>query len=65
MFTCLFANKGADLRGALRAGATDEQMYEMIRDIWLLRSDQYSALRSTVKKTSAEQDRVEMYHIGG
>ena len=65
MFTCLFANKGADLRGALRAGASDEQMYEMIRDIWLLRSDQYSALRSTVKKTSAEQDRVEMYHIGG
>ncbi len=65
MFTCLFANKGTDLRGALRAGASDEQMYELIRQIWLLRSDRYSALRSTVKKTSSEQDRVEMYHIGG
>ena len=65
MFTCLFANKGADLRGALRAGASDEQMLEMIRNIWLLRNDRYSALRSTEKKTRPENDRVEMYHIGG
>ncbi|MCJ7556572.1 MAG: GTP 3',8-cyclase MoaA [Gammaproteobacteria bacterium] len=65
MFTCLFANRGTDLKGALRAGASDEQLLELIGKVWLHRSDRYSSQRSTGSAGASEHDRVEMYHIGG
>ena len=33
-YTCLFATQGIDLRGPLRAGATDDELFELIRGIW-------------------------------
>ena len=33
-YTCLFATQGTDLRGPLRAGATDDELYELIRGVW-------------------------------
>ena len=33
-YTCLFATQGTDLRGPLRAGATDDELLELIRGIW-------------------------------
>jgi cyclic pyranopterin phosphate synthase len=30
-YTCLFATQGVDLRGPLRAGATDDELFELIR----------------------------------
>jgi cyclic pyranopterin phosphate synthase len=63
LFTCLFANEGADLRGPLRAGATDEELGELIRAIWSRRMDRYSELRADLRRRGGSK--VEMYFIGG
>jgi GTP 3',8-cyclase len=62
LYTCLFASRGHDLRGPLRAGATDEQIAGRLRLIWSGRGDRYSELRSAATPGRA---RVEMSHIGG
>jgi len=63
-YTCLFATNGTDLRGPLRAGATDDELYELIRGIWSGRRDRYSELRASMRDT-AELHKVEMNYIGG
>jgi cyclic pyranopterin phosphate synthase len=63
MFTCLFAVKGTDLRGPLRAGASDEDIRDIMRGVWGKRADRYSEIRSSLSRT--RQQKVEMYHIGG
>ena len=40
--TCLFANVGTDLRGPLRAGASDADLAEIITNRWRVRDDRYS-----------------------
>jgi GTP 3',8-cyclase len=62
LYTCLFASRGHDLRGPLRAGATDEQIAWRLRSIWSGRADRYSELRSAATLGVAK---VEMSHIGG
>jgi GTP 3',8-cyclase len=62
LYTCLFASRGHDLRGPLRAGATDEQIAGRLRSIWSGRDDRYSELRSAA---TPRRRRVEMSHIGG
>jgi len=62
LYTCLFASHGHDLRGPLRAGATDEEIAGRLRLIWSGRADRYSELRSAATPRRA---RVEMSHIGG
>ncbi len=62
LYTCLFASRGHDLRGPLRAGATDEQIAGRLRSIWSGRVDRYSELRSAATLRRAK---VEMSHIGG
>jgi cyclic pyranopterin phosphate synthase len=62
LYTCLFATAGVDLRGALRAGASDHELSEMIAGRWSQRADRYSEERS--ERTSGRQ-RVEMSFIGG
>ena len=63
-YTCLFATQGTDLRGPLRAGATDDEMFELIRGIWSGRRDRYSELRASMRDT-ADLHKVEMNYIGG
>ena len=63
IYTCLFAAVGTDLRGPLRAGATDEQLAALIRGVWGAREDRYSEERASL--TEPVRDKVEMYHIGG
>ncbi len=63
LYTCLFATHGLDLRAPLRAGATDEELLEVIRQCWLQRDDRYSELRGRVDLHGAS--RVEMNHVGG
>ncbi len=63
LFTCLFANQGHDLRGPLRAGATDDELTRLIRAIWEQREDRYSELRAPLRARGG--DKVEMYFIGG
>ncbi|MFM8982487.1 MAG: hypothetical protein ACKOLA_06185 [Spartobacteria bacterium] len=64
LFTCLFANKGHDLLGALRANKPDdEQLYQMVAALWRTRDDRYSELRSEAGGQSPAK--VEMSFIGG
>ena len=62
LFTCLFASSGTDLRGPLRAGASDEELAELIQGIWGRREDRYSELRAG---RQGAEEKVEMYFIGG
>jgi cyclic pyranopterin phosphate synthase len=63
LYTCLFAQSGHDLRGPMRAGASDEDLAGIIRAVWDSRDDRYSEERSDLR--NAERRHVEMYEIGG
>jgi GTP 3',8-cyclase len=65
LYTCLFAAHGMSLRDPLRAGATDEELADLIRGIWTDRRDRYSELRANLRQGSGDQTKVEMYYIGG
>jgi len=66
LYLCLFATQGYDLRSLLRDGSGDAPLADAIRKIWHQRSDQYSALRSTLPPgPTAAVRRVEMSYIGG
>ena len=65
VYTCLFAATGQDLRGMLRAGASDEELSRLIGRIWSQREDRYSELRGQIPVTAETLPRVEMSHIGG
>jgi cyclic pyranopterin phosphate synthase len=65
LYTCLFAAQGRSLRDPLRAGATDEELAELIRQIWSGRQDRYSELRANLRQASGDHTKVEMYYIGG
>ena len=62
LFTCLFASTGMDLRGPIRAGASDAELTDVIQRVWLKRADRYSELRA---RDGVTGDKVEMYYIGG
>jgi cyclic pyranopterin phosphate synthase len=62
LYTCLFATRGHDLRAPLRLGASDEELAELLRDVWGRRTDRYSELRSA---ETAALPKVEMSYIGG
>jgi cyclic pyranopterin phosphate synthase len=64
-YTCLFATSGIDLRAALRAGATDEALLNVIRGQWLGRTDRYSELRDELRRAEPSLKKIEMYYIGG
>jgi len=65
VYTCLFATHGTSLREALRSGVTDDQLLDMVRNIWLKRSDRYSEMRATLRKEHGDERKVEMFYIGG
>jgi cyclic pyranopterin phosphate synthase len=65
LYTCLFATHGTSLRDALRGGASDDALLELIRGVWLKRSDRYSELRASRRPAAHEQRKVEMFYIGG
>ncbi|UCD67866.1 MAG: GTP 3',8-cyclase MoaA [Betaproteobacteria bacterium] len=62
VYTCLFATRGSDLRSLLRSGASDEQISDVIANIWRTRSDNYSEVRTA---ETAKLRKVEMSYIGG
>jgi cyclic pyranopterin phosphate synthase len=65
LYTCLFATHGTSLRDALRGGASDDQLLELVRGVWSRRSDRYSELRASLRAASQEERKVEMFYIGG
>ncbi len=62
IYTCLFASEGTDLRGPMRAGASDNELEQIVRQTWGNRVDRYSEIRSGQTDPARK---VEMYHIGG
>jgi cyclic pyranopterin phosphate synthase len=65
LYTCLFASQGTDLRGPLRAGATDAELLDLMRSAWVQRADRYSELRSDLRLQESPLRKVEMNYIGG
>jgi cyclic pyranopterin phosphate synthase len=65
IYTCLFATQGTSLRDALRGGATDEDLLERLRNIWLGRVDRYSEKRAELREAPGDHRKVEMFYIGG
>ncbi|HWR47233.1 MAG TPA: GTP 3',8-cyclase MoaA [Pseudonocardiaceae bacterium] len=62
LYTCLFSGLGHDLRALLRGGATDDEIEKRITGIWRVRTDRYSAQRTTA---TLGLPKVEMSYIGG
>ena len=62
LFTCLFAQAGHDLKGLLRAGASDEALRNEIAAVWQARADRYSEIRTA---QTSPLKKVEMSYIGG
>ncbi|MFT5694225.1 MAG: cyclic pyranopterin phosphate synthase [Myxococcota bacterium] len=66
LVTCLFANSGTDLRAPLRAGATHEEMLELVSSVWRVRTDRYSEERGQMTDAARrDRSRMEMYQLGG
>ena len=63
IYTCLFTSVGMDLRGPLRAGASDAELARLVSGRWGVRDDRYSEERASM--TEMPREKVEMYHIGG
>jgi len=65
LYTCLFASEGLDLRAAMRSGASDAALTDLIRGVWSRRSDRYSEQREASRLGAAHTQKIEMYYIGG
>jgi cyclic pyranopterin phosphate synthase len=62
LYTCLFAQRGYDLKGMIRGGADDDALAGAIAGIWEGRADRYSEVRTA---ETAKSRKVEMSYIGG
>jgi cyclic pyranopterin phosphate synthase len=62
LYTCLFAQRGYDLKTLVRGPATDEEIARAIASAWTVRADRYSELRTA---QTARERKVEMSYIGG
>jgi cyclic pyranopterin phosphate synthase len=62
LYTCLFAQRGYDLKALLRGGADAPRLAEAIAAIWQQREDRYSEIRTA---ETARERKVEMSYIGG
>jgi cyclic pyranopterin phosphate synthase len=65
LYTCLFATHGTDLRAPLRAGASDDELAAIVRNVWTARGDRYSEQRVELRLRGKATGKVEMNYIGG
>jgi len=65
LYTCLFATEGTDFLPQVRAGATDDEIYEKLRSVWSARNDRYSQLRWGGQTKKETDQKIEMFYIGG
>ena len=54
---CLYADQGLDLRGALRDGASDQELFDLIREAWTARDDRGAEIRA------GQPDRGALYQL--
>jgi cyclic pyranopterin phosphate synthase len=68
LVTCLFSEKGFDLKTLLRGGESDEAIASVIRSVWSKRQDRYSDERWQAIKSGSYNDsrkKIEMITLGG
>jgi len=70
LVTCLFSDRGHDLKSLIRSGATDEQLVEVISSVWSKRTDRYSderlaAMQSPEGYQPKAHHKIEMITLGG
>ena len=63
-YTCLFSDRGLNIKEFIRGGFDDGAIAEVIRDLWQRREDRYSEIRLESINFSSP-NRVEMFRIGG
>ena len=61
-YSCLFSARGTVLRDKIREGLDEDELVEIIRELWSKRADRYSELRTRLPQ---RQTHVEMYRMGG
>lgn len=61
-YSCLFSARGTVLRDRIREGMGEDELTEVIRELWSKRADRYSELRGDLTRP---QTHVEMYRMGG
>jgi cyclic pyranopterin phosphate synthase len=72
-YLCLYAARGTDLRGPLRAGASSEELAALITETWRIRDDRGAEVRLAVRDRSPlvgieklrEDPHLEMHTRGG
>jgi cyclic pyranopterin phosphate synthase len=62
LYTCLFAQRGYDMKSLVRGGATDAALRDAVAGVWQGRLDRYSEIRTA---ETARARKVEMSFIGG
>ncbi len=66
IYTCLFASKGHDFRSQLRDGADDAALAATVAQLWRVRDDRYSEIRTfETERLSELGPKIEMSYIGG
>jgi cyclic pyranopterin phosphate synthase len=65
LYTCLFATAGWDLLAAVRAGISDEALFDYLCRVWGGRLDRYSDERAELLARHETRRKVEMSYIGG
>ncbi|MED3122908.1 GTP 3',8-cyclase MoaA [Bacillus wiedmannii] len=62
-YTCLFGEKGTDLRTLLRENISDASLLNILQHTWEFRTDRYSDERTA--ESTNKRPKVEMSYIGG
>ncbi len=65
LYTCLFATAGLSLKEPLRKGASDAELANILKNVWIKRKDRYSELRTPEPAEKPLVNKVEMYRMGG
>jgi len=65
LYTCLFATAGLSLKEPLRKGASDAELADILKNVWIKRKDRYSELRTLDPAEKPLINKVEMYRMGG
>jgi len=68
LVTCLFSERGHDLKSMMRAGAGDEEILARISSIWTSRTDRYSEERLQALNSPdgyRPRKKIEMISLGG
>jgi cyclic pyranopterin phosphate synthase len=70
LVTCLFSERGHDLKKLLRGGSDDQEIAAFICSVWLMRADRYSeerlkAMNSPQGYEARSRKKIEMISLGG